>query len=87
MRFGGDENLLDVLVNGRVVIDDEQPLPGLAGKVFHRRSAVRIRDGEFQGERGALAGAVAVDGQGAAEFLRGERAAVQAEAVAGLFAW
>src|ERR1051326_7974052 len=40
-----------------------------------------VKDGQFQGEGGAAAGAVAMGAEGAAHFAGGQGAAVQAEAV------
>ena len=52
-------------------------------------SAVRrvLGKGQFEGEGGAFARPVAMDGQGAAHFLGGQGAAVQAEAVAVFGGW
>src|ERR1041385_3953595 len=46
------------------------------------RLFLRAGKGHFEGEDGAVAGAFAVNSEGAAEFFGGDDAAVQAEAVA-----
>jgi hypothetical protein len=74
------EDFPKIAVDGAIVVDDQDAAVFFSGRSFHGRG-VRLA-GQFQGKRGAAAGAVALHGERAAEFLGGERAAVQAEAVA-----